>query len=322
MIHEGVGKRKWQYMTTSIVNELGFKSFKRSQLWVTLVFLVLSVWLSRYVHYLGEWNFLKAQEVPITRLETRPFTMDLVYPRNIALGREVGAILSGTLFCYVWFGVFSVFAFASFRLNGYFPKILYRAIECFGIICVLDPLVTAAEHGLKTLIENDTTGEIYRLYYYFDDRESSGFVGIMMLVLIYIALIGIGSFLFYNYFLYIHMNGRLLDNYMRLNTGPMNIFVPNDCEVSARYLEWVCFKAKNYHSAGGLSRKVVVIKHKFSEPANEVKFSGMHVIIYNIAMDQTRTVHRHFVRLHTGAICELPTRAETVGAYLGDYWGF
>lgn len=129
---------------------------------------------------------------------------------------------------------------------GWFPEILYRLIECFGIVSLLDPVITAIEGGLRYAIEDYTKGDIYRLYNYFDDRESSGAIGAIMHFFIYGVLLGAGSFLFYNYFLYIHMNGRLLDNYMRLNSRMGNFFVPHDGEVSARYLSWVCYKARHY----------------------------------------------------------------------------
>mmetsp|Transcript_29804 Transcript_29804/g.5379 ORF Transcript_29804/g.5379 Transcript_29804/m.5379 type:complete len:85 (+) Transcript_29804:1520-1774(+) len=84
------------------------------------------------------------------------------------------------MFCYLWFGVFGVFAFVNFRVNGCFPTLLYRVIECFGLVCILDPIFTLADNGIKYYTESDTQSDMFRLWYYFDEREASGGIGIAM----------------------------------------------------------------------------------------------------------------------------------------------
>ena len=228
--------------------------------------------------------------------------------------------MGGTFFLDLWFGIIAIFAFACTNLMGWFPEIFYRLIECFGIVSLLDPIVTAIEGGLYYLIEDEQKGDIYRLYNYFEERESSGTIGIIMHIFIYGVLVGAGSFLFYNYFLYVHMNGRLLDNYMRLNSSIDNFFVPHDGEVSSRYLSWVCYKARNYQNNSGQSRKVVVREHEFEEPMEpELDFHAFHVIIYNVGADASRTIYRHFVKMPTGAITELSARGGTLTSYISEY---
>lgn len=60
------------------------------------------------------------------------------------------------MFCYLWFAVFSIFAFVNFRLTGYFPTALYRAIECFGLVCIADPIITLIDNLIKYYTESDT----------------------------------------------------------------------------------------------------------------------------------------------------------------------
>ena len=129
-----------------------------------------------------------------------------------------------------------------------------------------------------------------------------------MTMFLYAIIIGICSFAFYNYFLYVHMNGRLLDLYLRINGEEKKFFLPNDGEISDRYLYWACYKARNYRSTSGDSRKVSVFYFTFEdEYSSELNGTAMHVVIYNVSNDRSRVLHRHFLRTPNGAISELST---------------
>ena len=57
----------------------------------------------------------------------------------------------------------------------------------------------------------------------------------------------VNSFLFYFYLIWIHMNGRVIDLYIRLNGDINAFFIPRDDEVSINYLKWVCHKAVKHN---------------------------------------------------------------------------
>jgi len=46
----------------------------------------------------------------------------------------------------------------------------------------------------------------------------------------------INAFIFYNYMIFVHMNGRILDLYMRLSGTMKSFFMPHDNEVSLKYV--------------------------------------------------------------------------------------
>ena len=171
---------------------------------------------------------------------------------------------------------------------------------------IFDPLITLVEAGIWAAAYNYWEIDPFRLYNYFETAEGNGVIGILLTVFLYAGLIGFCSFVFYNYFLFFHMNGRLLDIYMRLNAQDNRFFIPHDGEISKRYLEWVCYKARNYRSMNGESRKVTVMNYKMFEGFNaEVTKTAMHVIVYTVGNDRSRAVYRQFLRLPDGAITEL-----------------
>ena len=57
------------------------------------------------------------------------------------------------------------------------------------------------------------------------------------------GMLVLNCFLFYNYLIFMHMNGRLLDIYMRL-TGTEEGFLPGDNELSLKHMKWIYYKAK------------------------------------------------------------------------------
>ena len=66
---ENAAIRKLEYIVAELKTELGFRSWKHRQMYITLVTLFLMIWLSRYTHYCGQWLFLKGEGVPVTNFE-------------------------------------------------------------------------------------------------------------------------------------------------------------------------------------------------------------------------------------------------------------
>ena len=47
-------KNKWQYILSEIHTEFGFKAYKHAELYITIIILLLTIWISRYIHYTGQ----------------------------------------------------------------------------------------------------------------------------------------------------------------------------------------------------------------------------------------------------------------------------
>jgi hypothetical protein len=69
-------------------------------------------------------------------------------------------------------------------------------------------------------------------------------VGIYLTVFLIFGMMTLNASIFYQYMIFIHMNGRILDLYKRLSGSMKTFFVPHDNEVSLKYVQWVVERAK------------------------------------------------------------------------------
>jgi hypothetical protein len=87
-------------------------------------------------------------------------------------------------------------------------------------------------------------GDCFKIYNFYTRYEGSGVVGIFLTLFVYFILMAINTILIYNYLIFVHMNGRLLDTYSRLQGNINHFFIPRDNEVSKEYVEWVIGKSR------------------------------------------------------------------------------
>ncbi len=66
--------------------------------------------------------------------------------------------------------------------------------------------------------------------------SGSGFVGYFLTFVIQLGLLIINLFIFYNYIVFVHNDGRLADIYNRINGKVTDFFIPLDNEISFNYL--------------------------------------------------------------------------------------
>ena len=95
---ENAAMRKFEYIVSELTTELGFKSWKHRQMYITLFTLLLMIWCSRFTHYTGQWLFLKGEGVPVTNFESLWLFMDIDYPEDTKGSIELGVIVIGTIF--------------------------------------------------------------------------------------------------------------------------------------------------------------------------------------------------------------------------------
>lgn len=69
-------------------------------------------------------------------------------------------------------------------------------------------------------------------------------MGIYLTMFIIFALTVLNGLILYNYMVFVHHNGRILDLYTRLSGSIKSFFIPHDNEVSINYLKWVVKRAK------------------------------------------------------------------------------
>jgi hypothetical protein len=75
-----------------------------------------------------------------------------------------------------------------------------------------------------------------------------------MTLIIYVAEFLFTAFCLYNYLLYVHMNGRMLDVYKRLHGTSEDFFCPHDFEVAYAEVAYICEKARRWtHPKGRIA---------------------------------------------------------------------
>jgi hypothetical protein len=160
--------------------------------------------------------------------------------------------------------------------------------------------VTFIECIIRAPIEDDWDKDPFLMSIYFEENASSEFFGPVVTFLIYMVLFMISSFLVNGYLIYIHMNGRIVDTYMRINELESKFFVPLDQEVGEKYLKWVVQKAHKYKTIEGDTRKVAAIERKEKDLS---KPSTWDVAIFNVGKD--KSLYRQFTKFPNGTIVEI-----------------
>jgi len=308
------GSRRLRYLFSEVFQDLGFRSgiLKNVQMWVTVLILLFTLWLNRFTHYFGEWIYLNMLDIEVTEYTVFWMTFLLDYASDLKFGTIVGLLIFGNLFTLFVFMVFTLLAFYFYYKFDNFPTYGFRIGVLYGFCMLLDPLITTVDSVILANVQDDWEQESFLLYHYFNDYENSNFYGPSVTVLLYLAIMVVNGLVLYLYLVYVHMNGRVLDTYRRLTSLEIEFFLPYDSEVSGKYLAWVIDKAHRYQTLEGDARKVAVAE--YTERITE-KVST-HVAIYNVG--KTKGLYRHFMRLPTGAICELSTSTYSVSAVEED----
>ena len=92
---------------------------------------------------------------------------------------------------------------------------LSRFIAWYGLATLFDFfLVTVIDFAVQ-----DWNGDFFKLANYYTKTEggSGAFIGYFLTFIIELGLIIVNLFIFYNYIVFIHMDGRLSDIYMRIS---------------------------------------------------------------------------------------------------------
>jgi hypothetical protein len=104
-----------------------------------------------------------------------------------------------------------------------FPISFCKLIAWYGLATVFDFFLIA----VIDFAAQDWYGDLFKLYRYYSKSESSsGFVGFFLTFIIELGLLIVNLFIFYNYIVFVHMDGRLSDIYMRISGKMRNFFIP------------------------------------------------------------------------------------------------
>lgn len=295
--------RKIKYMFSEMFADFGFKlhNIKYAQMWLMILVLLFGLWICRFTHYFGQWALFKMLDIEITRFKPEWITFTLSYASDLQFESIIGLLFFGSVVSLVLFGIMCL-SVVLVRISGEFSTPGYRVISCYGLAIILDPLITVIEHSIRKYAEKDFIGDPFLLSNYFTSFNESDALGPIVTVLVYVVIMLFAILSFYGYLLYLHMDGRMLDNYTRLSAPDNHFYIPYDSEVSLQYLKNAITRAHSYKSTDGRRRIVAVGDYQDSHTGKPLT----HIAIINQKND-SRSLYRHFVRLPTGSICELST---------------
>lgn len=141
---------------------------------------------------------------------------------------------------------------------------------------------------------------MYKFYNYFVNKGDSGLVGIFITVFMITTETIFTGYVFYRFMVFTYMHGRILDLYRRLSGNYKAFFVPQDSEVSLKYLQWVIERARKKENV--ILSELRTMKDKFGYNRN-VNFIQIFKIDKNV-LKKSRLFFKDF----DGSIIEVPQR--------------
>ena len=295
---------KMRYIAHEVWADLGVKKFSDWQFF--FFFIVASLWVRIYTHYLGQYLFLSSIYIPITKYACKVYTCDIQYvwdPLAISAQIQIGVVVIGVLTNMIIMALMIATISALQRTLGRTPAWASRLILGWGCGTIVEPflimLIDACQHNWY--------GDSFKLYQYYLTKDGNGVSGIFMTILLTLMLVTISVVMFYFYVIKIHMNGRILDVHYRLHGGASLFYIPHDLEISVRELRWILIKARRWVGMGGQKRKVAVSKFKVRDPLRPAKQQdvSIYIAIYTQSLNGDIELFRHFLRNPSGSIVEI-----------------
>ena len=271
--------QKLHYISSELVDDLSVFQWRRLAFWTMLVLLALSFYLRAFLHYAGQYIWLAAMNLPISAFTPTPYSVRLDYPTdNASAASEMLMVLIGPLFNLGLFVFLCAFAACWQYALSPFPDAGSRFLAAYGIMTVLDPLITLI---IDAASANTTAGDAFKLSTYFSAQEGSAIPGAILTCFFDLFLFLLSAFVLYQYLLHIHMNGRMLDVFRRLHAPNAAFFAPDDLEVSVRNLRWILAQAKGWTGFHGAVRKIAVTSYVTLDHLDD-RFESrtIHVAIY------------------------------------------
>ena len=243
--------RKLHFILNEIINDMGIKK-SGVMGWAKTLFLASFVFLFRmYIHYIGQWIFLKVVNAPVTNLEWKWYEIKLDYA-YWRMYQQLGVVMAGPLLNTLFLSFFIMVCYLSQKYINSFPVSVCKFIAWYGVATALDFFLVC----VIDMANQNLEGDLFKLYNYYEKTQSSGFIGFFMTFLVQFAMFIINIFIFYNYIVFVHNDARIHDIYMRISGLGKGYHIPFDNEISWNYL-------KQTYCLGEINNnRIVVNKYK------------------------------------------------------------
>ncbi|KAL8453612.1 hypothetical protein Emed_000747 [Eimeria media] len=227
-----------------------------------------ALWFVVFVALFGSWISLKAFGIPVYSAEISGLYIRFGYVQELlSLGPAAVLAGSGFLTATIVFSLLCAVAHLAHCSIGRLPNAdgaqspaancflsccaAYRFMAPLGLWVVFLPIVLALVEGAG----GETLGVTFALSSYLEREAGSKGLGIALTVLMDIAFMAVSSVLFYYYAVAIHQHGRVLDCHRRVTADPSAFKLPSDNQVSAKYMQSCCYRAKQFLGLEGETRR-------------------------------------------------------------------
>uniref|UniRef100_A0A8D2BE56 Orofacial cleft 1 candidate gene 1 protein n=1 Tax=Sciurus vulgaris TaxID=55149 RepID=A0A8D2BE56_SCIVU len=317
------------FALVSVFSELQLAQWQSQAFWY-IILLMASLWFPRlYLHYLGQWLFLRAISTPVTKFRFYPHTVELCYPSSLlGIEEELPVVVVGPLMLNAIIFLLVLIRWGCQLLFASCLDALSKLIITMGLWTVLDPLAVFIVDTFLGRLANDgemPTADAAKLYWVFVRSRQPGILGVIITMLLYILLFIISSLVLYLFCLRLHSDSWILDAFQRIHSEETKFFMPYDLEISNQELSYIVKRSEQWRGIHGERRKVAVydyiwkshgIKSSVSscdlQHLNEISGSALgpeeitsHVSIYTVYPSGFQELYRHFLRLPGGAIVEV-----------------
>ena len=242
----GEAGRRIAFLAYEFSTEYNVRRCGSLDFWVSIFILLSAFYVRMFMHYIGQYIYLRICGVTVYRFTPLLYTVISKYnPGPLSVRMETGAVISGQIFNIVVFLWFMIVAKLIKHVLGKFPNILSKFLIGYGLGTVFDSLVTvlidfavgnyncSAQYICSDITNAEChcmTGDAFKLAERFAAVEGTPIPGILLTFVLFVLLVVFSSILYYNYLLTLHFNGRVWDLYWRLSAYEDDFFLPDDLE--------------------------------------------------------------------------------------------
>lgn len=287
--------KKMRYIMDEVLEDFSVKKLKSIELHLGLIYIFFLYFLRMWTHYVGQYFILYLLGVPVTKFDTHWHKIYIEYA-SWNLFQDVIFVVFGILSNSILFSIFAIMGFLSKKAINCFPRMFYKVTCWYGVLTIFDPIIVLVTDLISLDFE---WGDYFRFYNYYYRRGGNGLVGIYLTLFLVFGMIVVNSLVFYQYMIFIHQNGRILDLYKRLSGSMKSFFIPHDTEVSLKYIQWVVERARRKNFILKSARQVV---HDRQGREQTIQF----IHLYKYTHDRQIMRNRLFVKDQDGSICEVP----------------
>ena len=131
--------------------------------WAKTLFLAAFVFIMRmYIHYIGQWIFLKAVNAPVISLQWKWYEIEMEYA-YWRMYQQLGVVIAGPLLNTLFFSFFIMVCHLSQKYINSFPVSVCKFIAWYGVATALDFFLVA----VIDMANQNLDGDLFKLYNYY-----------------------------------------------------------------------------------------------------------------------------------------------------------